>query len=477
MLRTLCFGLLLAGTCAVIAQERPVFTAPNPPTVLPGQIVPSVRSAAKPEQSYALYVPSNYVPGRAWPIVYVFDPAARGLMPLELMKDAAERYGFLLAGSNNSRNGARQPEQEAAQEMWRDTHERLTIDDRRVYFAGHSGGARVAAELAQACHCAHGVFLNGAGFAAGDSPSRKTVFSVFSTAGMNDFNYGELLELDARLDALGFHHFFRRFDGDHAWAPAEVWDEALAWMTILEMKSSLRPRDGAFVAAELARAAERASKREDAGEPSFALSEYRAIVASFVGLADTEAIKERIGSLEKNPATRAAAKQEKAEIEKQRTLETGFLRLTDAIRDGTSDQAALRLEALNKVRGWRNDMVREKRPSERRVLERVLGSVFVAMFEMGGQFTDAGQYRTSVTYLQLAAEARPNSPTIHLRLARCHALMGDDKEALRDLKLALDSGFSPDDLAKFVKANPKLAALVDTPEYRKLLEGGRPISK
>lgn len=431
--------------------------------------MPSVRSTAKPEQSYALYVPSNYVPERAWPIVYVFDPAARGAMPLELMKDAAERYGFLLAGSNNSRNGDWQPEQEAAQAMWNDTHERLTIDDRRVYFAGLSGGARLAAQLAQACHCAQGVFLNGAGFAAGDTPSRNTVFSVFSIAGVNDFNYGELLDLDARLDVLGFHHFYRRFEGGHEWAPAEVWADGLAWMSILEMQSGLRPRDGAFAATELKRATERARKREDAGEPSIALNEYQAIVASFEGLGDTEAIKERIASLQKNPATRSAAKQEKAEIEKQRTLSANFFRLTDAIRDGSGDQAALRMEVLNKVRDLRDEMLREKRVSERHVLERVVGDVFVAMFEQGGQLMDAGKYRTSVTYLEIAAQARPNSPWLYLRLARCHALMSDRKGAARDLKLALDNGLSPDVVTNFAKGDPKLAALMDTPEYRKLL--------
>ncbi len=101
--------------------------------------------AAKPDQSYALYLPSHYVPNKKWPIVYAFDPDARGEIPVKLMQDAAEHFGYIVVGSNNSRNGSWKMETEAAQAMWNDTHARFAIDDRRIYFAGFSGGARVAA--------------------------------------------------------------------------------------------------------------------------------------------------------------------------------------------------------------------------------------------------------------------------------------------------------------------------------------------
>src|SRR5512147_3072463 len=78
-----------------------------------GQVVASIKCVAKPEQSYALYVPAAYSAQRRWPTIYVLEPAARGSLPLEVMKDAAERYGFVLAGSNNSRNGPIQPSLEA----------------------------------------------------------------------------------------------------------------------------------------------------------------------------------------------------------------------------------------------------------------------------------------------------------------------------------------------------------------------------
>src|SRR4249920_3239273 len=127
----LCAALLVLSATAVAQQKAPA-DAP-PPALQTGVLLPKVSSATQPEQNYALYLPSQYSREKKWPIVYAFDPAARGSMPVELMKDAAERYGYVVAGSNNSHNGAWKPEAEAAQAMFQDTHARLSIDNNRVY--------------------------------------------------------------------------------------------------------------------------------------------------------------------------------------------------------------------------------------------------------------------------------------------------------------------------------------------------------
>ncbi|HKQ93218.1 MAG TPA: hypothetical protein VJZ77_21330, partial [Blastocatellia bacterium] len=75
------------------AQELPV-----------GKIIERVVCLKDAGQSYALYLPSNYTTDRRWPVIYAFDPAARGLRPVERFKDAAEKYGYIIVGSNNSRN-------------------------------------------------------------------------------------------------------------------------------------------------------------------------------------------------------------------------------------------------------------------------------------------------------------------------------------------------------------------------------------
>ena len=62
-----------------------------------GQIIDRVTCAADPSQSYALFVPSGYVPSHSWPVIFAFDPGGRGRNPVERYRAAAERYGFVVA--------------------------------------------------------------------------------------------------------------------------------------------------------------------------------------------------------------------------------------------------------------------------------------------------------------------------------------------------------------------------------------------
>src|SRR5580700_6436544 len=188
-------GFLLAlGVSPLLAQTVGNQVLPPLPT---GQVIDSVTCADDPSETYALYLPSAYTPTKKWPIIYAFDPAARGDRPIDALKAGAEKYGYIVAASNNSRNGPWPPQIEAAQAVSDDTRALLSIDDHRIYFAGLSGGARVAGRIAQICKCAAGVYLTGAGFPNGTTPSSKdSVFPVFAAVGNIDFNFPEVARLD-----------------------------------------------------------------------------------------------------------------------------------------------------------------------------------------------------------------------------------------------------------------------------------------
>src|SRR6185503_20157925 len=129
-----------------------------------GQIVERVEALNDSSQSYTLYLPSNYTPDRKWPVLYAFDPGARGRIPVERFKEAAEKYGWIVLGSNNSRNGPMDVVVKAWNAMQTDTHQRFAIDEERMYATGFSGGARAAVRIAIACKCLAGVIASGAGF-------------------------------------------------------------------------------------------------------------------------------------------------------------------------------------------------------------------------------------------------------------------------------------------------------------------------
>jgi hypothetical protein len=102
------FRALLTFTLAVVSVCMPSLIprarSEEPPFPL-GTVLPAVTAIHNPQQTFALYLPKGYSSEKRWPIVYVFDPLARGEFALRQFEHAAELHGFIVAASNNSRNG------------------------------------------------------------------------------------------------------------------------------------------------------------------------------------------------------------------------------------------------------------------------------------------------------------------------------------------------------------------------------------
>ena len=117
----------------------PLTATPQVVSVEKSRMIAKVICANTPSQSYALYLPTGYSADKPSPILYVFDPAARGASAVEAVREAAEKYGYIVVASNNSRNGPQGGASEAVNAIFQDTHQRYAIDERRLYTAGLSG--------------------------------------------------------------------------------------------------------------------------------------------------------------------------------------------------------------------------------------------------------------------------------------------------------------------------------------------------
>ena len=438
----------------------------------PGSILPKVATLQNAEQTYALYLPSNYAPGKRWPIIYAFDPAARGRVPVELMKDSAEKYGYIVAGSNNSRNGSGKIQSEAVRAIFQDTGARLSIDERRIYFAGFSGGARRSAELAQHCACAAGVILSGAGFQPASQKAHNS-FAVFAAIGSFDFNYGEMIGLDKALRKSGSPHFLRRFEGPHQWPPAGVLEEALAWLRLQAMKTNREPRDDSFIAAQGHAAFERASAFESA-DLFAAWFEYAQAAETLEGLSEVSRFASRQKALETQKAVVDAAKREKQEINEQEELSSDIFKSLASLSNRTSDDASPRINVRDEVRekilALKNRADREKRPDKARVMKRSLGGILVGAMETGMARSAAGDTAEARAYFELAVVADPDAVWALTSLAVARATEGDKKGALEALRQAKAKWNDQQAFMDWLNSQAGFSKFRDTPEFRTLLE-------
>ena len=464
-------ALAVLSAHAVAQQSAPASPAPASAAqqdLQTGVVIAKVSSAAQPDQSYALYIPSHYTRERRWPIVYAFDPGARGSVPVELMKDAAERYGYIVAGSNNSQNGPLKASADAAQAMFRDTHARLSIDDNLVYLAGLSGGARLVFTLAQACKCAAGVLMNSAGFSPSSPPVAGANFSVFGTAGAFDFNYPEVVNLDAKLATLHYTHAFSGFDGSHEWAPASMMDEALAWFRLIAMKQDREPRDAEFVNEQAAEVEKRAKALEAAGDSYAAWKEYRQAAETFDGLGNATPFRERAAALEKVKAVRDGVKREQQDFEDQSTLSADIESGLASLRQ-YANRAEQRTQLEDQIYQLRIRTEREKNPQKLRVERRALSGIFVGAMEAGEGRLDAKDVSGARDYFELACVADPDSVWALREVAVTRASDDNRKGALEALRRAKEKTKDPAAFSAWLKDEPAFAKFRDTPEFRALL--------
>jgi len=270
----------------------------------PGKLIERVECADDPAQTYALYLPTSYDARLPSSVILAFHPAARGVLMVEKFKAAAERYGYIVAASNNSRNGSYAVSSAAAQAMSADVGRRFSIDPRRVYVAGMSGGARVAMNIALGKNNIAGVIASSAGYP--DSQPRASVpFAVFGTAGTEDFNYIEMRLLDRKLTSP---HFLAVFQGGHTLPPDQVAFDAVEWMELQAMQSGRRGRDDALIRSLLEK---RRSGITAAGSAVDTVYLLRALVADFKDLADVSPEATRLEQMTAQSDVKKALKRDR----------------------------------------------------------------------------------------------------------------------------------------------------------------------
>lgn len=455
----LLFLLCFSPCFSVKAQDLPT-----------GKVIEKVVCQTNASHSYALYLPSNYTPEKRWPILYGFDPGARGLMPVERFKEAAEKYGYIVAGSNNSRNGPGVPLSEIVKALLEDTHTRFSIDDRRVYATGLSGGARVACMVAEALKGGIvGVIACGAGFPPGAGPSKNTPFIFFGTAGSEDFNLIELKELDKTLDSLSITHRVVIFEGGHAWAPKELCAEAIEWMELQAMRAGRKEKDDKLIAELWAKGLKQARESEEAKKVYDAYVRYQALADGFKGLREVAEFENKANQLKSSKEVKAYLKQEKEEEQKQRAGMNEFFSRYGQLKESDNRMAAIR-DLKNMIADWRKKADEKEATSDRIAARRLLTQFSVSLSEEATMMRQQKNYEQAAIALTLAAEIRPDNPQALYRLADVYALGGKKKQALETLKRAVEKGFSD---AAEIERNQNFSSLRHEAEYQQLIEALR----
>jgi dienelactone hydrolase len=211
-----------------------------------GKVISSVTCRDHYDVSYALYLPKRYTPGLKYPVIIAFDPHAGGSLPLVKYKELADKYGYILMGSNDSKNGQDMNTSGTIIDALFNETSRFSINPSRIYVMGFSGGARIASMIGLYNGGVAGVIGCGAGFISTDQQTRFKP-DYISFVGTSDFNMNELIDLDKKLDEEKFTHASILFNGKHDWPPANVMENAFIWNEFCAMRKNIIPKNDSMV--------------------------------------------------------------------------------------------------------------------------------------------------------------------------------------------------------------------------------------
>ncbi|MDX9973321.1 MAG: PKD domain-containing protein [FCB group bacterium] len=228
------FALVLAFLNTSTAVAAP-YDNPNGST--------RVYCLGNPSQSYELYIPLS-APATNRPILYVFDSSGNGKSALIWLTPVAAANGWILAASNNSKNGPWTTIFTAQDAIMQDTEARWNLHPTRRFAAGFSGGARASLALAfrfpeKIC----GVLCMGAGWPIntelGPSNSSLVVRILIGTEDGN-LDY-DIPMTQALLTESAVRCEVSTYSGGHIWPQGSVVLSAAQW---LNLNAQTDPNEG-----------------------------------------------------------------------------------------------------------------------------------------------------------------------------------------------------------------------------------------
>jgi predicted esterase len=433
-----------------------------------GTPVERVACPSDPTQTYTLYLPTKYNTDRKWPLLFVFDPRGRGTQAAEVFKNAAERFGWIIASSDNTMSdGEWEPNRRALAAMWPDVRRAYAVDERRIYTTGFSGGATVAWILAVSSGSVSGIIGVGAPYLADAKlPSQRVAW--FGTAGRADFNFIHIQAMHDRVARAGMPHRVAFFEGGHQWLPPALASRALGWLEIRAMRDGLRPPDRELAQAvmkdELAYARELDSK----GKVTDEYRTYESIAMDFEGVVDTtEAITAR-AALEKDARLRSAQTLEDRADARERSTVNALTKTLGVLYESELPLPAQLLASLG-VKNLRK--AAEGQGYEAESATRILEVLAVrTSFYIPREFEARKQYDRAALALEIATALYPDRPRPWLELAANRTLLDQKGRAIAALEHAIDAGLRD---ARAVTEDARFAGILQSADVQKLLQRTR----
>ena len=396
------------------------------------KVYPSVKCLADTNVSYALFLPPQYEKGKPFPILIHFDSHGDGLLPVNLFNAEAAKSGFIIAGSNNSKNGL--PAEQTTgfyRKMLADLTVRFNIEKRAVYLCGFSGGSRVAGAVAITEAGIAGVVGCGAGL---PNINEKPVnaFSYLAVVGNQDFNFTEMQQLDESLEQAGYQHYLLVFDGIHQWPPKELIPDIFTWIRFDAMRQKAIPEQRADINAFIEKNDKIASGFEAEGKLHLQQETYIKMLHYLQGITDVAPLQSEIKRLSALKEVIDFNNQKKDLLELEQKLQQEYLPQIPLQSIEWWTKATTRLHSLSE---------KQDNPSINQVYKRLLGSLSMSSYMYCNNALKQHDLSVASQFIEIYRLVDPTNAEHRYMAAQLAAMNHNADDVFKALQQAFDLGF------------------------------------
>jgi dienelactone hydrolase len=398
-----------------------------------GVVIEKVVNLTDASQSYALYLPASYSVEKTYPVIYAFDAHGTGKLPVSMYKSLADKYGYILIGSNNSKNGISWDQsQTIANKLFSDSQQRLSINTSRIYVIGFSGGARVANAICITNGAIAGVICCGAASPAANNKDPRSNYTFLGICGNKDFNYIEMRKYDMiELAGRPVKHAFIEFDGKHEWPGEDVMKDAFLWCELGAIRKDPSLKNEAFINENILVYSNKIKEAQKNNKTFEVYNLTRRTINFFDGLTDLKEYYEIYNPLKSNQEVDKQLKKE-GQIWKQEEEMKGFY--SEAFQSKNIDWWKQDIASMNKkIKSGNTDDVL--------MYKRTLDYLSLVAYM---QTTGALQQRNlpaAKMFCQIDLTVDPTNSESHYLNAIILAIEGKDKETILSLEDAVKNGF------------------------------------
>lgn len=424
-----------------------------------GIVIDSLTGRNNKSVNFALYLPSAYTTEKQWPVCFLYDSHARGAMSTEFFREAAEKHGYIVIASNSSKNGIPLDiSYSISEELIDECLTRFSIDKKRIYTAGFSGGARVASYTAITRSDIAGVICMSGGLPSNQKITR-TEFEFAGITGTSDFNFFELSTLDTVLDEFKVRNQLYTFEGGHEYPDKETIDEALLWLDLNAVRKGKLAADSVLIEKEYNSYISKTEKLVKGGQFLKAQIGYHKILNLFEGIYALDNVKEDLSRLESDTKFQNQLKAYRQILADERSTQKNYFEkfISESEEWWKSE-----------IQGLQNQIKKEGNPDKAAALNRIKNYISMLAYTHSDNALSSGQIGHAGKFLTIYYTADPQNADCSYLWACFHALKGDTSNSTGVLDIAIKLGFN--DWQK-LEEDTRLDAIRNTQAYRTLISG------